>query len=79
MSHLGHRINQYKLRQHLPCLKGPKFHASEASGSEEEDFNIFLSISMVQTQDTLERSHIEPLGYYVTKLDIRPQGNILSE
>ena len=28
-----------------------KFHASEASGSEEEDFNIFLCISLVQTQD----------------------------
>ena len=27
---------------------GPNFHASEASGSEEENFNIFLSISMVQ-------------------------------
>ena len=28
-----------------------KFHASEASGSEEEDFNIFLCNSLVQTQD----------------------------
>ena len=27
-----------------------KFHASEAIASEEEDFNIFLCISLVQTQ-----------------------------
>ena len=31
-----------------------KFHASEASGSE-DDLYIFLCISMVQTQDALER------------------------
>ena len=31
-----------------------KFHASDASGSK-EDFNIYLCISMVQTQDTLGR------------------------
>ena len=28
-----------------------KLHVSEASGSQEEDFNIFLCISFVQTQD----------------------------
>ena len=37
-----------------------KFHASEASGSEEDDFYIFLCISMVQTQDTLGRIHFGP-------------------
>ena len=37
-----------------------KFHASEVSGSEEEDFNIVLCILMVQTQDTLERIHFGP-------------------
>ena len=36
-----------------------KFHASDASGSE-EDFNIFLCISMVQTQDNLGRIHFGP-------------------
>ena len=39
-------FNQYKLEHHFPCLMGPKFHASEASGSK-EDFNILLCISMV--------------------------------
>ena len=34
-----------------------KFHASEASGSEEEDFNIFLCISLVQTQDFYSCGH----------------------
>ena len=43
---------------------GPK----EARGSEEEDFTFFLCISMVQTQDTLRRTHIGPLGYYLNKL-----------
>ena len=33
-----------------------KFRASAASGSEEENFNIFLCISMVQTQDSLGRA-----------------------
>ena len=32
-----------------------KFHASEASGSEEDDLYIFLCISMVLTQTALER------------------------
>ena len=46
-----------------------KFHASEASGSEEEeDFNIFLCISMVQTQETLGRIHFGPWGYCLNKL-----------
>ena len=40
-------FNQYNLWDNLQYLMGPKFHASEASGSEEEDFNIFLCISMV--------------------------------
>ena len=37
-----------------------KFHASEASGSEEEDVNIFLCISLLQTKDTLEKSILDP-------------------
>ena len=37
------RFNHYNLAQHLPCQI-----SSEASGSEEEDFNMFLCISMVQ-------------------------------
>ena len=45
-----------------------KFHASGASGSEEEDFNIFLHISMVQMQDTLGSIHIGPSGHYLNKL-----------
>ena len=45
-----------------------KFHASEASGSEEEDFNIFLCISLVQTQDTLGSIHCVPWGNYLNKL-----------
>ena len=36
-----------------------EFQASEASGSE-EDFNIFLCISLVQTTDTLGRIHFGP-------------------
>ena len=52
-----------------------KFHASEASGSE-EDFNIFLCISMVQTQDTLERIYFGPWGHFLNKLGYGPQGNI---
>ena len=46
-----------------------KFHASEASGSEEEEFNIFLYISLVQIQDTLGRIHFRPWGHYLNKLD----------
>ena len=41
-------FNHYNLGNHFPCLMGPEFHAYEASGSE-EDFNIFLCVSMVQT------------------------------
>ena len=37
-----------------------EFHASEASGSEEEDFNSFLCISLVRTQDTMGRIHSGP-------------------
>ena len=44
-----------------------KFHASE-SGSEEEDFNIFLCISLVRTQDTLGRIHFGPWSRYLDKL-----------
>ena len=49
-----------------------KFHASEASCSE-EDFNIFLYISLVQTQETLGRIHFGPLGHYLNKLGLAPQ------
>ena len=45
-----------------------KFHSSEASGSEEEDFNIFLCISLVQFLDTLGRIHFGPWGHYWSKL-----------
>ena len=37
-----------------------KFHASGARGSEEKVFNIFLCISMVQTQDPCGGSILEP-------------------
>ena len=47
-------FNQYNLGQQL--------HASEASGSEEEDFNIFLCISLFQTQDTLGEDLFWTLG-----------------
>ena len=51
-----------------------KFHASEASASE-EDFNIFLCISLVQTQDTLGRIHFSHLGplFEQTRLSITRQ------
>ena len=52
-----------------------KFHASEASGSEEEDSNISLCISLVPTQDTLGRIHFGPWGHYLSKLGLAPQGN----
>ena len=45
-----------------------KLHASEASGSEGEDFNIFLCISMVQTQENLGRIRYGTLDQYVNKL-----------
>ena len=45
-----------------------EFHASEASGSEEDDFHIFLCISLVQTQDTLGRIYFGPWGHYLNKL-----------
>ena len=45
-----------------------KFYASEASGSEEENFNIFLCISIVQTQDTLGRIHFGTQNHYLNKL-----------
>ena len=44
-----------------------KFHASEAS-SIEEDFNIFLWISLIQTQDTLGMIHFGPCSHYFNKL-----------
>ena len=36
-----HGLNRYNLENYLPCLNGPKFRATEPSGSEEEDFSIF--------------------------------------
>ena len=40
-------LNQFNLANHLPCLLGTKFHASEPCDSE-EDFSIFfLGISEV--------------------------------
>ena len=41
-------------------MSDTKFQASVPSGSEEEDFLIFLFISMVQIQDPLGRSHFGP-------------------
>lgn len=49
-------LNQYNLENHLPCLMCPEFHACEASGYE-EDFN---GVSMVQIQDSLEVSILDP-------------------
>ena len=66
-------FNQHKLGDHLPCLMGPIFHSSEASGFEEKDFNIFLCNSMVQTQKTLRRICIGPWGHYLNKLGLGPQ------
>ena len=43
------------------ALRGP-------AGSEEEDFNSFLFISLVQTQDTLGRIHFGSWGHYFNKL-----------
>ena len=37
-----------------------KFQASEPSGSEEEEFDYFLCISMVQTQDSLGQDRFGP-------------------
>ena len=45
-----------------------KFQAPEASGCEEDNFNIFLCISMVQTKDTLRRIHFGPWGHYLNNL-----------
>ena len=48
-------------------------HSSKASGSEEENFNIFLCVSMVQTRNPLGRSILE-LGISLNKLGLGPQG-----
>ena len=64
-------FNQYELVHHLPCQTS---YASEASGTEEEDFNIFLCVSMVQTQNILGRIHFGLWGHYLNKLDEGPQG-----
>lgn len=37
-------FNLYNLGHHLPCLIGTEFHAYEASGPNEKDFNSFLCI-----------------------------------
>ena len=44
-----------------------KFHASEASGSE-EDFNLSQCISLVQNQGTLGRIYFGPWSHYMNKL-----------
>ena len=44
-----------------------KFQASKANSSE-EDFNIFLYISKVQTQGTLVRIHFGTWSHYLNKL-----------
>ena len=63
-------FNQYNLGHHLLCQMGPKFHASEASASEENDNNIFLLISMV-----LGRNHFGRCGHYLNRLGEGPQSN----
>ena len=64
-------FNEDNLGHHLSCLMGRKFHAS----GEREDFNIFLCISMVQTQDTPGSIHFGLCGHHLNKLDLTPQGN----
>ena len=44
-----------KLTSGIICLMGIKFHVCEASGFEEKNFNIFLCVSMVETQEALGR------------------------
>ena len=61
-------FNQYKFRHHLPC---PIFHASEASGSEEENFDVFLCISMVQTHNTMGLINIGLRGHHLNKICIK--------
>ena len=63
-------FNQYNIGHHLLCLMGPKFHASEASGSEENDNNNFLLSSMV-----LGRNHFGRWGHYLNNLGEGPQDN----
>ena len=62
----------YKLRHHLQCIICPKFHTSEANGSEKED----LYITMVQIKDTLGRIHIGPWDKYLNKLGLGPQNKV---
>ena len=59
-------FNQY---YNLQCLMGLKFLTTEPSGSEEEDFlNIFQCISMVRTQDPLQRIQSGPWWHYLNKV-----------
>ena len=44
-----------------------KFHASEASGSEEHDLYIVLCISIVQIQNNPEKIHFGPWGHRLNK------------
>ena len=54
-----------------------KVQASEASGSEAEDFfiHIFLCISMVRNKDPLARGHFEPWDLGLNKLGKGSLGN----
>ena len=49
-------------------MSDTKFQASGPSGSEEEDFLIFLCISMVQIQDPLGQGHFGPWDHFLNKL-----------
>ena len=50
------------------------FQASEAIGSEEEDFLIF-SISLIRTYDSLGWDHFWPKGHHLVKLGRDPLSN----
>ena len=49
-------------------MSDTKFQASEPSSSEEENFEYFPCISIVQTQEPLGLGHSGPLGHYLNKL-----------
>ena len=59
-------FNQYNLGNHAPCLIGPKFHASEPSGSEEDFLIFFLCISMVQAQNPSEVFEYFSMYFYAS-------------
>ena len=52
-------------------MSDTKFQASAPRGSEEEDFLIILFISMVRTQDPLQRGHFGSWNHYLNKFGKR--------